>query len=138
VETIGALEGRYLALGCRGQPNKRTQGDGGSRQKLAAGRRRLNRRAVPVWRTGRTHKGPTFEKRRRKGPKCKNGIKDRDARWQLRLRKERTSNKTFRHTVELKVAKKIVGTSIKLRKMSVRTLLRSRPPPRRIKRLLAA
>jgi hypothetical protein len=29
---------------------------------------------------GRGHKGPTIEKRRRKGPKCNNGIKNRGAR----------------------------------------------------------
>jgi hypothetical protein len=36
VETIGALKKRYgdwhLAVGCRRQPTKRTQGDSGSRQ----------------------------------------------------------------------------------------------------------
>jgi hypothetical protein len=40
VETIEALEDQYgnqhLAIGCRWQPKKRAQGNGGSRQKLAA------------------------------------------------------------------------------------------------------
>jgi hypothetical protein len=119
-------------------PKKRIQGDGGSRKKLAAARRKLSRRAVPVWRKGRCHKGPTVEKRRRKGPECNNGIKDRCARQQLRLRNGRTSNKTFRQAAELDAVKQIVGTSIRLRKMSIRTLWGSRPPPTRKKRQLAA
>jgi hypothetical protein len=40
VETIGAPEDRHmdrrLAVRCHRQPKKRTQGDGGSRQQLAA------------------------------------------------------------------------------------------------------
>jgi hypothetical protein len=44
VKTIGALEDRYgnrhLAVGRRRMPKKRTQGDGVSRQKLAAARGR--------------------------------------------------------------------------------------------------
>jgi hypothetical protein len=40
VETIRALEDRYgdwhLAIGCRHQPKKRTQGDGGTRKKLTS------------------------------------------------------------------------------------------------------
>jgi hypothetical protein len=37
---------RHLAVGRRQQPKKRTQGDGGSRKKLAAVRRLMTRRAV--------------------------------------------------------------------------------------------
>jgi hypothetical protein len=53
VETIGALEDwygdRYLVVGGRRQPKKRTQGDGGSRKKLAVTRGGwLFRRAVDV------------------------------------------------------------------------------------------
>jgi hypothetical protein len=65
VETIGALEDRYgdrhLAVWHRRQPKKRTQRDGGSRQKLAAARGRLTRPAVPARRKGRSHIGPTVE-----------------------------------------------------------------------------
>jgi hypothetical protein len=47
VKNIGAPKDRYgdrhLAAGCRRQLKKRTQGDGGSRQKLAAARGRLNK-----------------------------------------------------------------------------------------------
>jgi hypothetical protein len=76
VETIGALEDRLLAVGRRWQPKKRTQGDGGSRKKLAAAPRRMTRSAVPAWRKGRGHTGPTVEKRRRKAPERNNGIKE--------------------------------------------------------------
>jgi hypothetical protein len=68
VETIGALEDRYgdryIAVGSRRQPKKRTQGDDGSREKLVAARRRMTRRAIPARRKGRSHEGPTVEKRR--------------------------------------------------------------------------
>jgi hypothetical protein len=47
----------------------------------------------------------------------------------------RALNKKFRQTVELEIAKQTVGTSIRLRKMSVRTLWRGRTPPKRKKRL---
>jgi hypothetical protein len=81
-ENIGALVDRYgdrhLAVGLCRQPKKRTQGDAGSRQKLAAARGRMSRRAVPASRmghgrrgTGRdnvvrgAHEGRKFRKRRR-------------------------------------------------------------------------
>jgi hypothetical protein len=70
VETIRALEDRYvdqhLAVGCRRQPKKLTQGNGGSRKKLAAVRRRMTRRDVRTRHERRSHKGPTVEKTRRK------------------------------------------------------------------------
>jgi hypothetical protein len=80
VDSVGALEewdgDRHLAVGRCRQPKKRTQGDGGSRRKLAATRRRMTRQAVPEQckgygrqRPGKNdavHKTPkrrTFEKR---------------------------------------------------------------------------
>jgi hypothetical protein len=70
VETIRALEDRYgdrhLAVRHRRKPKKRTQGNGGSRKKLAAARRRMTHRAVPAWRKGCGHISPTVEKKRRK------------------------------------------------------------------------
>jgi hypothetical protein len=68
VETIGAMKDRRLAVRRHGRPRKRTQGDGGSRQKSAAARRRMARRAVPARRQDRTHKRPTVEKRKLKKP----------------------------------------------------------------------
>jgi hypothetical protein len=45
--------------------------------------------------------GPRVEKQRRKGPECINGIKGKEIRWQLCLRKERTFGRVYRKAVEL-------------------------------------
>jgi hypothetical protein len=45
-------------------------------------------------------------------------------------REERTSSRIFRKTVELKVMKQIVGTSISQQKMSDWKLWRGQPPPK--------
>jgi hypothetical protein len=117
VETIRALKGqsedRHLAV---------------------RGRRRLTHLAVPALREGCSRKGPTVEKRRRKGPECNNDMRNRDSRWQLLQRKERTFCRIFRKTAELEIEKRIVRFSTGLREMSDWTLWRSRLPPRRKKR----
>jgi hypothetical protein len=142
VVTIGALEDRYgdlhLAVGCCREPKKRKQGDGGSRKKLAAARRRLTGHAFSARHKGRSHKGPTVKKRRRKGPECNNGIRNRGLKEQLRLGSNRAFNKTVRQIIGMEVAKRPDEFSIGLRKMSDWILWRSRPPPKRKKRLLAA
>jgi hypothetical protein len=74
--------------------------------------------------------GPTVEKKRQRGPECNNGIKNRGLKERLLLGSKRALSKIFRHTVELEVAKQIVTTSIRLQKMSVRTLFRGWPPPK--------
>jgi hypothetical protein len=65
VENVGALNDRYrdrhLAVGCRRQSKKRTQGNGGSQQKLVAARRRLTRRAIPEPCKGYGRQGPGKE-----------------------------------------------------------------------------
>jgi hypothetical protein len=53
-------------------------------------------------------------------PEGINVTRKRDLKKQLRLGNERISGTMFRKTVELKIAKQIIGTSIRLRKMSVR------------------
>jgi hypothetical protein len=104
----------------------------------------------------RTQKGRTDGKRRWPKPECNNGRRDRGAirqlclrkrtatgngfrRWSrrhgLRLRSEKTSGRIFGKTIGTGFVKQIVGPSIKLRKMNVRTLWRDRPPPKRKKRL---
>jgi hypothetical protein len=45
-----------------------------------------------------------------------------------RTQKGRTSGKTVSKTTELEIAKQIVGTYIRLRKMSIRTLWSGQPP----------
>jgi hypothetical protein len=62
VETVGALGDRYLAVGCLQQPKKWTQGNGGSRKKLATARRRMTRCAVSARHKERSHKRLTVEK----------------------------------------------------------------------------
>jgi hypothetical protein len=63
------------------------------------------------------HKGPT------EGPECNNGIKDRSTRWQLHLRKERTSGRIF-----LEIKKRIVGSSTGPQEVSDWTLWRGSTP----------
>jgi hypothetical protein len=140
VEMIRALKDRYLAVGRRRQMKKRTQGDGGSRQNLAATRGRVTCRAIPAPRKGHgrqgpgkdnvvrgTPKGQTFKKRRWKGPECNNGIRDRGLKGQLRLGSKMAFNKTVRQTFGLEVAKRVLEFSIKMRKISDWTLWRFHP-----------
>jgi hypothetical protein len=93
IETIGAQEDRHLVVGPCRQTKKRTQGDGGSRQKLATARRRTTRHAVPARRKVGGNKGQRIEKRRRKGPEWGNRMRTRGARRQLRQRKKRASGR---------------------------------------------
>jgi hypothetical protein len=62
MKTFGALKkrhgDRHLVGRRRGQPKKRTQGDGGSRKQLAAACRGMARRAIPATRKGHGHQGP--------------------------------------------------------------------------------
>jgi hypothetical protein len=83
---------RYLAVGRRRQPKKRTQGHDGSWKKLAAACRRMTLHAIPAPLKGRGSKGPTVEKRRRKAPECNIGIRDRGLKQQLRLGNNKTLN----------------------------------------------
>jgi hypothetical protein len=61
-------------------------------------------------------KGSTFEKRRRRWQECSNGIRGRGIKQKLLLGGKRTLNDTLRQTLELEVAKLVVGCSIRLRK----------------------
>jgi hypothetical protein len=53
VQSVRALKNRHgnrnLAVGCRGQLKKWTQGNGGSRKKLAAACRGMTCCAIPAW-----------------------------------------------------------------------------------------
>jgi hypothetical protein len=72
--------------------------------------------SIPAWHKGLNHKGPTIEGKRWKGLECNKGIKDRGARWQLRLGKERASDRIFIIIVELEIRRQAVEFSIQLRK----------------------
>jgi hypothetical protein len=73
LETYGALKERYgdrhLAVGRR-QLKKRTQGDGGSRKKLAVARKGMTRRAIPAPRKGHGGQGHCC-KRSSRGHSCR-------------------------------------------------------------------
>lgn len=162
MKTVTALmtqyEDQHLAVMHRGQPKKRTQGNGGSWKKMAAARRGMTHHAGVVRRKGRGHTGPTVEQRRWKfqtrdsvtrgtskgqtfgkrhqtQPECSNGIRKRDLKEQLRLENTGIVNETFMETLGLGIANIIAGTSIRLRKMIVRTLWRGWLPPKWKKRL---
>jgi hypothetical protein len=68
-------------------------------------------------------------KRRRVQPKHKNGIRGRGLKQQLWLGGKENVNKALRQTIVLDVAKLAVGSSIRIWKMGVKTLRRSRPLP---------
>jgi hypothetical protein len=72
--------------------------------------------AVTAQHKERCHKGLTVERRWQRGLECSSGIKHQGASRQLRLRKERTSGRVFRKTIELEIRKWIVGSSTWLRK----------------------
>jgi hypothetical protein len=72
----------------------------------------MTRLAVPAPRKGPgkenvrgAPKGRTLERIQRTRQECSSGIRNRDLKEQLRLRKERTSGRIFRKTVELAVEK---------------------------------
>jgi hypothetical protein len=108
------------------------QDDGGSRKGLAAGRRRKTRRVVPARRKGRGHKGSTVEKT--EGPGMQELNKGPKRKMAATSEKDRTSGRIFRKTAELKIEKRIVGSSTWLRKVSEWTWWRGRPPPKLKKR----
>jgi hypothetical protein len=126
LETIGSLEDRYLVVKRRRRSEKRTQGNSGSRQKLAADRRRLTPRAVPA----------LCKKSSRRGrfKTAGNGIRGRSRSKELRLGNKKTLYEALEQTLDSEVVKRAVGISIGLRKMSDWTSWRSRPPPKRKKR----
>jgi hypothetical protein len=80
-------------------------------------------------------KGRTFQKRRRKQPKFNNGIRDRGLKQQLRLGSKENFKEALERTIVFKIVKLAAGSSVRIKKMSVKTLWRSRPPSKRKKRL---
>jgi hypothetical protein len=68
-----------------------------------------------------TPKEQTFYKRRQTQRKCNNGIRDRALKQQLPPGSKGNVNETFRKILELEIAKKIARSSVRIRKMSVKT-----------------
>jgi hypothetical protein len=79
-------------------------------------------------------KGRTFAKGRRTKPKRNKGMRNRGLKQQLRLGSKGNINETFRENLGLEITKGIAGTSVMIRKISVETLWRNQPPPKRKKR----
>jgi hypothetical protein len=68
VTSVGTLKKRHgdwhLDVRYRGQPKKRTQGNGESRKKLAVACRGMTRCTIPAWGKGHCCQGRTFRKGR--------------------------------------------------------------------------
>jgi hypothetical protein len=97
--------------------------------------------AIPALRKGHGHEGPgkdsiargtlkgqTFRKRHQVQLEFNNGMRSRGLRA-ITFGKENTQQ-DLQQTIELEVTKQIIGTSIRLLKMSVRRLWRSWPSPK--------
>jgi hypothetical protein len=61
-------------------------------------------------------------------PKCKNGIRDRGLKQQLRLRSKGNVNEILRQNIVLEVVKLSARSSIRIPKMCIKILWRSQPP----------
>lgn len=120
VKSSGALKKQHrdwnLVAECRGKPKEWTQGNCGSQNKLAAGRKmahctRVARRKVHVIRKNQTRdkarqgtsRGRTFGRRHQPKPEHKNGTRNKGLRPQLRSKRE--FNKTLRETLGLEFVK---------------------------------
>jgi hypothetical protein len=98
------------------------------------------RHAGVAWRKGhgsnvapRTKKRRSFGRRRRAHLECDKGIKNQELRQQLRLGSKRISGGFTGRLSD--IVKGIAGSSVGMRKMSVRTLWRGQPPPKPKKKL---
>jgi hypothetical protein len=153
LETFRALKKRHgnrrLAARHHRQPKKWTQGNDGSRKKLVATRGRLARLAIPARCKGHslqgqgkdtvareTRKGQTFGKRGRAKLEDINEIRIQSLKKQRCLGSERISGRIFGKTIGLAIMKRIAVSSVRIRKMTARTLWSGRPPPKRKKRPL--
>jgi hypothetical protein len=71
-------------------------------------------------------------------PKCNNGIREQGLRREQRLGRKEAFYESLGQIIGLEVVKRAVKSSIGLRKISVKTVWRSRPRSKKKKRLLAA
>jgi hypothetical protein len=139
-EAVGATDDRsgdrhLLAVGRHRQPKERTKCDGGSRQKLAAARRRMNRRAILAPRKGHGRQGPggddvvpePLNDGHLARPKRHNGISDRGLRRQLPLGSMKIFHEALGQIAGLEVAKRAVEFSVGLPEVSYWTLCRGGP-----------
>jgi hypothetical protein len=71
-------------------------------------------------------------------PATGNGLRGRRRSYELILENKEMFHEALGQTIGLEVVKYAVGSSVRIRKTSVKTLWRSRPPPKRKNTLLAA
>jgi hypothetical protein len=98
----------------------------------------MTRSAILAWHKGCGHKGQTVEKRRQNGPECNNGIRNRGLKQQLSRGSKEIFYEALKQTIGLKVVKGTVRSSVRIRKMSGRTLCKGWPSLKQKTRLLAA
>jgi hypothetical protein len=103
-----------------------TQENFGPQKKLTAAGKRKSLKGN----NGIREQGSKQLLRLRKKTTTGNGIRGRSRRQELCLRSQKTLYETLGQTFKLEVMKQAVVTSIRQRKMSVRTLWRGRPPPK--------
>jgi hypothetical protein len=125
VETVGALKKRYrnllLTVRRRGQQKKRTQGNGGSRNKLAAACRGMTCLTIPAWCKGHCCQGQGKGQGYAKNPQ-RTAVREETSRetgrheWnkeprfkkQLHLGSERTSSGVYWKALVLEIVKRRV------------------------------
>jgi hypothetical protein len=78
-----------------------------------------------------TLEGRKCEKSRRTRPECNSGIRDRGAKQHLRLKTRKTFYDAIELTLGLEIAKRVVGTSVRLQELGDWLLWKCRPPPKR-------
>jgi hypothetical protein len=105
LETIRALEDQcrdcYLAVGQHERLEKRTQGNSGSWQKLAAAQGQLTRHTIPALQKECSHRGC--------GKTTDDGIRGWNRRQELHLGSNETFYEALWQTLELEVVKRAVG-----------------------------
>jgi hypothetical protein len=130
---------------------KRTQGNVGSWKKLAAACRWITCHAIPAQHKEQCQdsvargapKGRMLQRTQQTCQEGSNGIRNRGVKEQLRLWKEKTTGNCIRErsrrqklrlgsqkTLELENMKRVAKSSVRIRKMSGRTLWTGRPPPK--------
>jgi hypothetical protein len=153
VKSSGALNkrhrGRHLVTGRRRQPEERTRKNCGSSRKLVSARRGTTCVAGVARRKGNvigknhtrgnvvrgTWKLRPFGRRYQPKPEGKGGIKGRGTMWQMPVKNEKAAGIIFRKTCRLEIARRAVGSSVRLRKIRDWILGRGQPPLKREKKM---
>jgi hypothetical protein len=135
-KTIEAAEDRNgeqrLAVGCRGRLKTRTKCDGRVRQVYATTIGRLTRRFIPALRKRGFRRGPGMKC-------CRSGLKGQSKAFRKgkrvliekgHLERRKALYDAVEPTLGLKIAKRVVGTSVRLREPGDWLLWKCRLPPK--------